>query len=46
MLKDELGQRCTLVELDGVGHSVPVEAPDEVAAAMLAYLAKEKLAAA
>ncbi|MBI1773713.1 MAG: alpha/beta hydrolase [Proteobacteria bacterium] len=46
MLKEELGERCTLVELDGVGHSVPVEAPDEVAAAMIAYLKKQHLAAA
>jgi pimeloyl-ACP methyl ester carboxylesterase len=38
MLKEDIGHRCTLVELEGVGHSVPVEAPDEVAAAMIEYL--------
>jgi pimeloyl-ACP methyl ester carboxylesterase len=43
MLKEELGDRCTLVELDGVGHSVPVEAPDEVAQAMVDYLKGQTL---
>jgi len=38
MLKSELGARATLVELEGVGHSLPVEAPDRVAEVILQYL--------
>jgi pimeloyl-ACP methyl ester carboxylesterase len=38
LLKEEVGDRATLVELAGIGHSLPVEAPDEVAAPVLAYL--------
>ena len=40
LLKEEVGDRATLVELEGVGHSLAVEAPDEVAKPVLAYLAK------
>jgi pimeloyl-ACP methyl ester carboxylesterase len=40
LLKEEVGDRATLVELDGVGHSIAVEAPDEVAKPVLDYLAK------
>jgi pimeloyl-ACP methyl ester carboxylesterase len=40
LLKAEVGDRATLVELAGVGHSLPVEAPEEVAAPVLAYLAR------
>ena len=38
LLKEELGPRATLVELPGVGHSLPVEAPAAVAATLLGYL--------
>lgn len=38
LLEQELGARATLVELPGVGHSLPVEAPEAVAATLLAYL--------
>jgi len=41
LLKEELGPRATLVELPGVGHSLPVEAPDTVAATLLRYLREE-----
>ena len=40
LLKAEVGERATLVELAGVGHALPVEAPDEVARPVLDYLAK------
>lgn len=40
LLKAEVGDRATLVELEGVGHSLAVEAPDEVARPVLDYLAK------
>jgi len=40
LLKEEVGDRATLVELAGIGHSLAVEAPDEVAKPVLAYLAK------
>jgi pimeloyl-ACP methyl ester carboxylesterase len=40
LLKEEVGERATLVELPGVGHSLVVEAPDEVAKPVLAYLAR------
>ncbi|MBM3547055.1 MAG: alpha/beta hydrolase [Alphaproteobacteria bacterium] len=39
-LKEEVGDRATLVELEGVGHSMAVEAPDECAKPVLDYLAK------
>ena len=38
MLLDELGGRGKLVELEGIGHSLPVEAPDEVAEVVVDYL--------
>ena len=38
MLLAELGQRGSLVELEGIGHSLPVEAPDEVAKVVIDYL--------
>ncbi len=40
LLKEEVGERATLIELEGVGHSLPVEAPEEVAAPVLGYLAR------
>jgi pimeloyl-ACP methyl ester carboxylesterase len=38
MLLAELGSRGTLVELDGIGHALPVEAPEEVARVVVDYL--------
>lgn len=38
LLKEEIGPRGTLVELPGVGHSLPVEAPESVAQAVLPFL--------
>lgn len=40
LLKSEVGDRATLVELSGIGHALPVEAPQEVAAPVLDYLSK------
>ncbi|MBI1773714.1 MAG: alpha/beta hydrolase [Proteobacteria bacterium] len=40
MLLGELGSRGSLVELEGIGHSLPVEAPDEVAAVVIDFLRK------
>ena len=40
LLKDEVGERATLIELEGVGHSLAVEAPEEVATPVLGYLAQ------
>ena len=37
-LKAEIGERAVLIELEGIGHSLPVEAPDEVAEAILGQL--------
>jgi pimeloyl-ACP methyl ester carboxylesterase len=37
-LKQELGERVTLVEFPGVGHMVPVEEPEKTAAAILTFL--------
>ena len=41
MLVQELGDRGRLIELEGVGHSIPVEAPEETAAALLPYLKEQ-----
>jgi pimeloyl-ACP methyl ester carboxylesterase len=41
MLVEELGARGKLIELEGVGHSIPVEAPDETAAALLPFLKEQ-----
>ncbi|MBM3535189.1 MAG: alpha/beta hydrolase [Alphaproteobacteria bacterium] len=41
MLAEELGARGRLVELEGVGHSIPVEAPEETAAALIPYLKEQ-----
>lgn len=40
LLKAEVGERATLVELPNVGHALPVEAPEEVASAVMPYLAR------
>jgi len=37
-LKRLIGDRAVLIELDGVGHSVPIEAPEEVARVLIAEL--------
>jgi pimeloyl-ACP methyl ester carboxylesterase len=42
LLKAEIGARAELVELAGIGHALPVEAPEPVAEAILAYLATTK----
>ena len=39
-LKAQIGDRATLVDLPGIGHAVPIEDPQAVAAEMLAYLHK------
>jgi pimeloyl-ACP methyl ester carboxylesterase len=41
MLVEELGVRGRLVELEGVGHSIPVEAPEETAAALIPFLKEQ-----
>ena len=38
LLKQEIGERATLVELEGIGHAVPVEDPISVAAPVIAFL--------
>ena len=38
LLKEEIGDRAELRDLPGVGHSVAIEAPDAVAAAITDYL--------
>lgn len=40
LLKEELGERATLVELPGLGHALPVEAPAAVARPVLAFLSR------
>ena len=42
LLKAEIGDRAESVELPDVGHSLPIEAPDAVANAILTYLATSK----
>ena len=42
LLKEEVGARATLVELPGIGHALPVEDPDAVAAAVLAHLNRNR----
>jgi len=39
-LKQEIGDRAVLIELAGIGHALPVEDPANVAASVLAELAK------
>jgi pimeloyl-ACP methyl ester carboxylesterase len=38
MIKEELGDRATLVDLPNIGHALPVEDPGTVAEAILAHL--------
>jgi pimeloyl-ACP methyl ester carboxylesterase len=38
VLKEELGERARLVELDGCGHAMLPEQPDRIAAEVLAFL--------
>jgi pimeloyl-ACP methyl ester carboxylesterase len=38
LLKQELGDRATLVEFSGVGHMVPLEEPEKTATAILSFL--------
>jgi pimeloyl-ACP methyl ester carboxylesterase len=38
LLKEEIGDRATLVELEGIGHAVPVEDPVAVARPVIAFL--------
>ena len=38
LLQQEIGSRATLIELEDVGHALPVEDPAGVAAAVLPYL--------
>lgn len=40
MLKRDIGDRATLIELPGVGHAMPIEAPDEVAEVLIRHLAR------
>lgn len=42
LLKAEIGERATLVELDGIGHALPVEDPAAVARVVLGFLADRK----
>ena len=37
-LQAQIGRRATLVDLPGIGHTIPIEDPDLVAAAVLWYL--------
>lgn len=41
-LKAEIGERATLIELNGVGHAVPVEDPDGVAEVLIRHLLLRK----
>ena len=38
LLKEEIGERATLVELEGIGHAVPIEDPAAVAEVVLDWL--------
>jgi pimeloyl-ACP methyl ester carboxylesterase len=40
LLKQEIGDRARLVDLPGVGHSVPIEDPDGVAVVILEFLSR------
>ena len=42
LLKDEIGDRAALVELDGIGHALVVEDPVTVARAVLGYLRAQR----
>jgi pimeloyl-ACP methyl ester carboxylesterase len=44
-LKAEIGDRATLHDLPGIGHAVPIEDPDAVAAVVLPFLAARAQAA-
>jgi pimeloyl-ACP methyl ester carboxylesterase len=39
LLKAEIGDRATLIDLPGIGHAVGVEGPEQVARVVLRYLA-------
>ncbi len=39
-LQAQIGDRATLLDLPGIGHAVPIEDPDTVAAAILRFLAQ------
>ncbi len=38
LLREEIGSRATLIELNDVGHALPVEKPDLVADTVIRYL--------
>lgn len=42
LLKEEVGERATLVELPGIGHALPVEDPGAVAAVVLPWLEQQR----
>ena len=41
LLKDEIGDRATLIELAGIGHAIPVEDRDGVADVLIRHLRQE-----
>ena len=41
-LKQEIGERATLIDLPGVSHAGPVEAPDTVATVVLDFLSRRR----
>jgi len=43
LLKQDLGERGTLVELPDIGHSLPVEAPAAIAEVLLRYLREQSV---
>ena len=44
-MKQEFGERITLVNLEGAGHAMGLEKPRETAAAIVSFLAKHAIAA-
>jgi pimeloyl-ACP methyl ester carboxylesterase len=42
LLKEEIGERATLVELEGIGHAVPIEDPPAVAKVVTEYLRRHQ----